>query len=162
MLISEKAQMKSALELEKGCNHYMNEKHKKKLALFYCEHTPESSEQDKQSLEQKYDNSIRLFPIPCSGRIESLHLLRALEEFADAAYLIACPEGECRYFEGNLRANKRVLLAKDMIKSIGLENERIGIVRNSKEKPKSLARQAEEILKLITHLRPSPVHNHND
>ena len=133
----------------------MNEKNKQKLALFYCERTPESSEQDKQSLEQKYGNSIRLFPIPCSGRIESLHLLRALEEFADAAYLIACPQGECRYFEGNLRAKKRAQKAQEIIKSIGLEDERIGIVMN--EHTKSLARQTEEIMRSISHLCPSPV-----
>jgi len=133
----------------------MNENREQKLALFYCERTPESSDQDRQSLEKKYGKSIRLFPIPCSGRIESLHLLRALEECADAAYLIACPEGECRYFEGNLRAKKRVQRAQEIIESIGLEGERIGIVMN--EHTKSLARQAEEIMRSIAHLCPSPV-----
>jgi len=155
MIISRETQMKSAVKLEKGCNHHMNENREQKLALFYCERTPESSEQDKQSLEQKYGASIRLFPIPCSGRIEPLHLLRALEEFADAAYLITCPEGECRYFEGNLRAKKRAQRAQEIIKSIGLEGERIGIVMN--EHTKSLARQAEEIMRSISHLCPSPV-----
>jgi len=133
----------------------MNEKHKQKLALFYCERTPKSSEQDKQSLEQKYGKSIRLFPIPCGGRIEPLQILRALEEFADAAYIIACPKGKCRYFEGNLRAKKRVQRAQEIIKSIGLEGERLGIVMN--EHAKSLARQAEEIMRSISHLCPSPV-----
>lgn len=138
----------------------MDKNREQKLALFYCERTPESSEQDKQSLEEKYGTFLRLFPVPCSGRIEPLHLLRALEEFADAAYVITCPEGECRYFEGNVRAKKRAHRAQDMITSIGLEGERIGIVTNSKKKPRSLARQVEEIVKLIAPLRPSPVHDH--
>ncbi|MBW2340753.1 MAG: hydrogenase iron-sulfur subunit [Deltaproteobacteria bacterium] len=125
------------------------------LALFYCQHTPESGKQDRQSLEEKYGKSIRLFPIPCSGRLEPLHLLRALEEFADAAYVITCPEGECRYFEGNLRAKKMAQRTREIIESIGLEGERIGIVMN--KPPKSLARQADEIMENTLQLSRSPV-----
>ena len=134
----------------------MFDENKLTLALFYCQHIPESSEQDRQSLEEKYGKSIRLFPIACSGRIEPLHFLRALEEFADAAYVISCPEGECQYFNGNLRAKKRVQMTQELIESIGLEGDRIGIVINKKEKPKPLARLADEIMENIIHLKTSP------
>lgn len=137
----------------------MSEEKKLTLALFYCQHTPESSERDRQSLEEKYEKSIRLFPVPCSGRIEPIHFLRALEEVADVAYVITCPEGECKYFEGNLWAKKRVQRTKEIIESIGLGGDRIGIVMNSKENPRSLVRLADEIMENIIHLKPSPVLN---
>ena len=127
------------------------------LALFYCQNTPESGEQERQSLEQKYGRSLRLFPIPCSGRLEPIHLLKALEEFADAAYVITCPEGACRYFEGNRRAKKRVQMTRSIIGRIGLEEERVGIIIGLKEDPKPLSRQTEEILGRIRQLAPSPV-----
>ena len=130
---------------------------KRTLALFYCQNTPESSEAERQGLEKKYASNLRLFPIPCSGRLDPLHLLKALEEFADAAYVIACPEGACRYFEGNDRAMKRVGMTAQTIAQIGLEKERVGIVANSKENPKPLAKLAEEILNRARGLRPSPV-----
>jgi len=128
------------------------------LALFYCQNTPESSEADRQSLEEKYGESLRLYPIPCSGRLEPLHLLRALEEFADAAYLITCPEGVCRYFEGNRRARKRVERAQQIIETIGLEKERVGILVRPKEDCRPLAKLAKEVLDLTSKLGPSPVH----
>jgi coenzyme F420-reducing hydrogenase delta subunit len=137
----------------------MSEEKKLTLALFYCQHTPESSELDRQSLEEKYGKSIRLFPVPCSGRIEPIHFLRALEEVADVAYVITCPEGECQYFEGNLWAKKRVQRTKEIIESIGFGGDRIGIVMNSKENPRSLVRLADEIMENIIHLKPSPVLN---
>jgi len=130
---------------------------KRTLALFYCQNTPESGEAERQALEKKYAFRLRLFPIPCSGRLDPLHLLKALEEFADAAYVIACPEGACRYFEGNLRATKRVDMTARTIAQIGLEKERVGIVANSKENPRTLAKLAEEILDRTGELRPSPV-----
>lgn len=129
------------------------------LALFYCQNTPESGEDARQSLVGKYGDSLRLFPIPCSGRLEPLHLLRALEDFADAAHVITCPEGACRYFEGNLRAKKRVQRAKEMIKSIGLEEERVGILMGMKETPKPLTELAGEIMDRLRNLPPSPVLN---
>ncbi len=127
------------------------------LALFYCQHTHKSGEDERQALEKKYGGSLRLFPIPCSGRLEPLHLLKALEDFADAGYVITCPEGACRYFEGNLRAKKRVERTKEMIKSIGLEGERVGIITSSKEDLKPLTDLAGEIMERLVNLPPSPV-----
>lgn len=129
------------------------------LALFYCQNVPDSGEENRQALEDKYNQRIRCFPIPCSGRLEPVHLLRALEEFADVAYVITCPEKACRYFEGNERAKKRIERTRDIIKSIGLEPERAGIIVGSKETPKSLAELTEEILGLTAGLGPSPVQN---
>ena len=128
------------------------------LALFYCQNTPDSSEMERQALEEKYGKSLRLFPIPCSGRLDPLHLLRALEEFADAAYLITCPEGTCRYFEGNRRAKKRVERTQQIIGGIALEKERVGLIVRSKEDRRPLARLAEEVADLTSKLGPSPVH----
>lgn len=127
------------------------------LALFYCRSVPESSEIARQTLELEYGGTLRLFPIACSGRLDPLHLLRALEEFADAAYLITCPEGACRYFEGNERARKRLNRTKDLIAMIGLEPERLGMVMNTSENPKGLSVIAGEIMKQVSGLGPSPV-----
>lgn len=135
----------------------MTREKKPVLALFYCQNTYASGEDQRHVLEKKYGRSLRLFPIPCSGRLEPLHLLKALEDFADAGYIITCPEGACRYFEGNLRAKKRVERTKEMIKSIGLEGERIGILTNSKDSPKPLTDLADEIMDRLVNLPPSPV-----
>ena len=84
-------------------------------------------------------------------------MLRALEEFADAAYVITCPEGACRYFEGNFRARKRVKRTQEIFASIGLEKERVGIITGSVENPRSLADLAEELLEKTSKIEPSPV-----
>jgi len=137
----------------------MTEMQKRCLALFYCQQVPGSSEQERLVIEKEYGKNIRLFPIPCSGRLEPIHLLKALEEFADMAYVITCPEGECRYFEGNRRAKKRVERTRAIITDIGLEAERVGIIVGSKDNPKSLGEVAGEIVESTYKLGPSPVQN---
>ena len=127
------------------------------LALFYCQSIPESGEAERQALEMQYGPCLRLFPISCSGRLDPLHLLKALEEFADAVYVVTCAEGACRYFEGNLRAKKRLERSRDTIAQIGLERERLGMVMNTAEDPKGLGVIAGEIMKQVSGLGPSPV-----
>jgi F420-non-reducing hydrogenase iron-sulfur subunit len=145
--------------IAKGMSPGMSDMQKLCLALFYCQQVPGSSEKERLAIEKEYGKNLRLFPIPCSGRLEPIHLLRALEEIVDAAYVITCPEGTCRYFEGNHRAKKRVEKTMTIINSIGLEPERVGIIVGSKDNPKSLAKLAEEIYDDISRLKPSPLQN---
>ena len=65
--------------------------------------------------------------IPCSGRIETLYLLKALESGADGVVVFACHEENCRYLQGNLRLKSRVGYAKQIMAKIGLEPERLEI-----------------------------------
>jgi F420-non-reducing hydrogenase iron-sulfur subunit len=128
------------------------------VAIFYCQNVPGSEDDVKQSLEKRYGKTLRLFPMPCSGRIDAVHLLRALEEFADAVYVITCPEGACRYLEGNKRVKKRIERAKLIIESIGLEKERLNLITLLQGEKNSLASLVENIIKETMTYAPSPVH----
>ncbi len=139
----------------------MRQKSEFTLALFYCQNTPRGADKERQALEREYGCSIRLFPLPCGGRMEPIHFLKALEGFADAAYLITCPEGACRYSEGNTRARKRMERTAEVLGTIGLEKERIGIVVRAKDDPRSLAGLVVEIMNKVMPLGPSPVLNPN-
>jgi len=136
----------------------MNTGQRRDLAIFYCQNVPEGNEYNRQNLEKIYGKHIRLFSIPCAGRLEYTHLLKALEEFADAVYVITCPEGACRYLEGNKRAIKRVLRIRTIIEDIGLEKERLDIVIGSSEERKTLTAFCEELIERASSLPPSPVH----
>lgn len=136
----------------------MDNERKRNLAVFYCRNVPDSNEIARRDLEKEYGPSVKFFPVMCSGRMDMLHLLKALENFADAAYIVTCPEGACRHFEGNLRARKRVEKAKSIIESIGLEPERIDIIIGSLKETKTLKEQTEEIVRRTSSLSQSPVH----
>jgi len=127
------------------------------IAVFYCQNTPGADKDAIQDLEQRYGNRLRLYPIPCGGRLEPVHLLKALEAFADSAYLIACPDGACKYFEGNIRAIKRVSKTQKLIQSIGLESERVGMVIRGADDNKNLSQFVEDLLKKASDLAPSRV-----
>ncbi len=65
---------------------------------------------------------------PCVGKVDSLHLLKAIEEGADGVVVVGCSESDkfkCQYKEISQWAEKRVNHAADLMESIGLERERI-------------------------------------
>ena len=93
----------------------------KNIAIFFCQQIDKNQDMNRRSIEKEFGSQIRFFPIPCSGRIESLHLMRALESGAERVYVITCPEGACRYREGNIRAHKRLIYTQGLIEEIGLE-----------------------------------------
>ena len=52
----------------------------------------------------QYPPEVEVILMPCSGRVDIIHLLKAFEAGADAVFVAGCLEGECHYLTGNIRA----------------------------------------------------------
>ncbi len=127
------------------------------FAIFFCQRLDPDQDVNRRALEKELSPRIRFFPLPCSGRIEALHLMRALEAGADKVYLVTCPVGACRYQEGNLRARKRVEFAQKLIEEIGLEPERFELVNAASLGPASIDTIARELINREQKLALSPL-----
>jgi coenzyme F420-reducing hydrogenase delta subunit len=68
---------------------------------------------------------LKWVPMACASMVKDVFLLRAFEAGADAVVVLVCPEGTCRFVEGNLRAKKRVQWVKDLLDEIGLDSRRL-------------------------------------
>jgi coenzyme F420-reducing hydrogenase delta subunit len=99
-----------------------------KIILFYCYNSINPDEIIKVS---KKDNNIeiRVIGLPCSGKVDLLYLLKAIETGADGAFLITCLQGKCQNLEGNLRAKKRADAVNSILKEAGLGKERIIVIQ---------------------------------
>lgn len=127
------------------------------ITIFFCQQLDPDQDSNRRALEKELGERIRFFPLPCSGRIDPLHLMRALESGADKVYLVTCPKGTCRYHEGNLRAQKRIAFTQELIKEIGLERERLELITTSEGTSVTIDVMAREILDREASVGPSPV-----
>ena len=127
------------------------------LTIFFCQQLDPDQDVNRRALEKEIGERIRFFPLPCSGRIDPLHLMRALESGADKVYLVTCPEGTCRYREGNLRAQKRIVFTQELIEEIGLERERLELIITSAGNPANIDKMVRELLDREASVGPSPV-----
>lgn len=62
----------------------------------------------------------RIVRVMCSGRIDPLFVLKALESGADGVIAMGCHPGDCHYLTGNLKAQRRALFINKMLEQIGL------------------------------------------
>jgi coenzyme F420-reducing hydrogenase delta subunit len=108
-------------------------------------------------LRLSYPAETRIVEIPCSGRLDPLEVLHALERGADGIMVAGCLEGDCHFQEGNLNARRRVNHIKDIIASIGLEPERIEMFNMSAAMGKQFAEAATEMTEQIMKLGQNPL-----
>jgi coenzyme F420-reducing hydrogenase delta subunit len=104
-----------------------------------------------------YPETIRIIRVPCTGKVDLIHILRAFEKGADGVYVVGCLEGDCRFSNGNLRARKRVEQAQQILNAIGIGGERAQMYNLSSGEGPRFAEFAVEMTEKIKKLGPSPL-----
>lgn len=147
-------------DISGGDPHKDMEPHQRlQLSVFFCQQLDPRQDLHSRDLEHKWGAGIRFFPMHCSGRVEALHLLKALEQGANRVLVLTCPEGRCRYKEGNLRARKRLQYAQSLLEEIGLEPARLELRAAPAQSSRHIARILEPVLEEPWEIGPSPL-NH--
>lgn len=96
--------------------------------VVYCCANSTAVPEDAEELISEDLAAVKISRLPCSGRTDVLYILRAIEEGASMALVVGCPEGQCRFLEGNLRARMRVRYANRLLAEAGLGHERVRMV----------------------------------
>ena len=63
--------------------------------------------------------------VPCTGRLQPEHLLRAIEAGADLVCIVACEENNCHFLEGSKRVRRRAEYVQQLLEEIQVGGERI-------------------------------------
>ena len=105
----------------------------------------------------KIPTSFRIIRVPCSGKVDIIHILRAFEKGADGVYVVGCMEGDCHYNEGNFRARKRVEQAAAILDKVGVGAERVKMFNLSSGEGPLFAQYSIEMVNKIKELGPSPI-----
>jgi F420-non-reducing hydrogenase iron-sulfur subunit len=104
-----------------------------------------------------YPPEVKIIQVPCTGRVDIIHLLNAIDDGADGVYVAGCLEGECHYKTGNLRTRKKVEYVKKVLSDIGIEPERVEMYNLSSAQGARFAEIATEMVERIKAMGPSPV-----
>jgi F420-non-reducing hydrogenase iron-sulfur subunit len=126
------------------------------IIVFACHYCAYAAADLAGSMRLQYPSTIRMIKLPCTGKLEVIHLLRALEAGADGVYAAGCLEGECHYLKGNLWARKRVDYVKKLLAEVGLEPERVEMYNMSSAMGARFAEVATEFTERIKGLGPNP------
>ncbi len=104
-----------------------------------------------------YPTNIKIVKLPCTGRVDIIHLMKAMENGADGVFVAGCLEGDCHFQLGNLRAKKRVAYVRDLLDKIGVGKERVVMYNLSAGQGPRFAEIAREMTEKIREMGPSPL-----
>ena len=109
------------------------------------------------SMRLNYPPNVKVIQLPCSGRVDMLHLLKAIEAGADGVYVAGCLEGECHFVAGNLKTRQKVSAVKKTLAAAGIEPQRVEMFNLSSAMGPRFAEIAEVMTERVRALGPTPV-----
>jgi coenzyme F420-reducing hydrogenase delta subunit len=109
------------------------------------------------TMRLQYPPEIRIMMVPCTGRVDIIHLLKAFELGFDTVFVSGCHLGDCHYLSGNTRAVKRVAKLKKDLVTMGIEPERLEMFHVSSGEGPKFATVCREMYERAMKLGPNPV-----
>jgi F420-non-reducing hydrogenase iron-sulfur subunit len=86
--------------------------------------------------------------------VDPQFVFKALREGADGVMIAGCHPGECHYVEGNIKALRRYILLKRMLRQLGIEEERVQLIWASASEGNLLAEAVNKMTKELRALGP--------
>ena len=105
----------------------------------------------------QYPSNVKIIKLPCTGKVDLIHLLRSFEKGADGVCVIGCLEGACQFTSGNIRARKRVEEARRVLDSIRIGGERVQMFNLSSSEAPQFVKVITEMTEKIKEMGPNPV-----
>ncbi len=127
---------------------------KPQIIAFCCTNCASSAAQVAEKMKKTLPENVKIIQVPCTGRIEVLHLLKPFEEGADGVYVAGCQEDSCQYVSGITKAAKRVEHVKKILQELDIEPERINVFNLYAGKGQDFVQVANDMTERIKELGP--------
>lgn len=127
------------------------------IVAFCCHYCAYTAADMAGSKRLCYPPNVKIVRVPCSGRVDAMYLMKALENGADGVYVAGCLEGDCHFKNGNIKAATRVAHVKKLLEEIGLDGDRVEMVAMSAGMGERFAQIATDFTERMRKLGPSPV-----
>jgi coenzyme F420-reducing hydrogenase delta subunit len=135
----------------------MMEKFEPVIVAFCCHYCAYTAADMAGSMRLSYPPNVKIVRVPCTGKVDVIHMLRALQKGADGVYVAGCLEGDCHFKNGNVKALRRVEYTKKLLNEIGIGGKRLEMITMSAGMGARFAQTAEAFTEKIRELGPNPV-----
>ncbi|MDM8515869.1 hydrogenase iron-sulfur subunit [Desulfobacterales bacterium HSG16] len=126
------------------------------IVAFCCHYCAYTAADMAGSKRIPYPPNVKIVRVPCSGKVDAIHIMKALEKGADGVYVAGCLEGDCHFKKGNLNAAHRVEYVKKLLDETGIGGDRVEMVMMSAGMGEVFAQTATTITEKIRKLGPNP------
>lgn len=127
------------------------------IVAYCCHYCAYTAADMAGSMRLRYPPNVKIIRVPCSGKVDAIHIMKALEKGADGVYVAGCLEGDCHFKNGNIRAARRLAYVKKLLDDIGIGGDRVEMFLMSAGMGERFAQTASDFTEKIRTLGPNPV-----
>ena len=125
-----------------------------KIIAFCCNFCAFAAADLAGAMRLQYSPNVRIVRLPCTGKVDAVHIMKAFEDGIDGVFVAGCLEGQCHFLEGNLRAKQKVVYVKRLLAEVGIEPERVEMYNLSSAMGGRFAEIVDEMTEKIKGLGP--------
>jgi len=104
--------------------------------------------------KMQYPANVRVMKVPCAGIVRVDQILGAFKAGAQAVMVVGCKSDGCHYEVGSDKAEKKIDLAKMLLKEYGIEPERLEMFKMVFIEGDHFAEAAQMMTERVTKLGP--------
>ena len=104
-----------------------NEEFEPNIVAFLCNWCSYAGADLAGTSRMHYLPNIKIIRVMCSGRVNPLFLVNALQQGADGVLISGCHPGDCHYLEGNYYARRRFILMHKLLEHVGMDPGRVNM-----------------------------------
>ncbi|KYK23501.1 methyl-viologen-reducing hydrogenase subunit delta [Thermoplasmatales archaeon SM1-50] len=102
----------------------------------------------------QYPPNLKVIRVMCSGRINPIFVINALQQGADGVLIGGCHPGDCHYERGNYLARRRYAILRELLDYVGIDPRRVRMTWVSASEGKKFADVVKEVTDEIRELGP--------
>ncbi|MGA1979808.1 MAG: hydrogenase iron-sulfur subunit [Sedimentisphaerales bacterium] len=99
--------------------------------------------------------TVKTIGLPCSGKVDIPYLVKAFETGADGVVIVTCKQNECRYLEGDVRAQKRAEAVESLLEEIGMGKGRMAVINLKEDDPEQILGEIKDFFDKVRNLPQS-------
>ena len=132
----------------------MSDKFEPNIVAFLCNWCSYAGADLAGTSRIQYPYNIKVIRVMCTGRVNPLFILNALQQGADGVLVSGCHPGDCHYMEGNMFARRRLGLMKDLLEFVGVDPRRFQMSWVSASEPNKWKEVVEKLVEDTRELGP--------
>jgi F420-non-reducing hydrogenase iron-sulfur subunit len=105
----------------------------------------------------KYPPNLKVIRVMCSGRIDPVFVLDALNKGVDGVLISGCHFGDCHYQSGNYKTNRRIKLLRNLLSELAINPKRVRFEYVSASEGQKFANIVTKFVDELKRMGPNPL-----